>query len=311
MDFKLHQAKEINIIPNKTSSLSQDRYFLSQEQKDFYNKNGFLVIKGLIDLPTLYSCKQRFLDICKGVVDRGNMIVMKELSLINSGKTGEDLINKIQDILYDDIFPIYFENPRLLHVLSQLIDSENITAVHSMLINKPPGTGRHPSHQDLHYFPFRPVDKIIAAWTAIDHVHRDNGCLFVIPESHKKQILYEHGYPPAQDGVINKMYHGIVNEGSVSKEVDRVYVEMSAGDTVLFHPLLVHGSGPNVTKGYRKAISCHYAASECYYIDVEGTTQETIANEVRELASKKGFPLTFTEIWQYRSKLVKGVKCNL
>ncbi len=36
-----------------------------------------------------------------------------------------------------------------------------------------------------------------------------------------------------------------------------------------------------------QAISCHYASSDCYYIDVKGTTQEIISNEVKELAAKK------------------------
>jgi phytanoyl-CoA hydroxylase len=37
-------------------------------------------------------------------------------------------------------------------------------AMHTMLINKPPDPGtltsRHPLHQDLYYFPFRPADKV-------------------------------------------------------------------------------------------------------------------------------------------------------
>lgn len=36
-----------------------------------------------------------------------------------------------------------------------------------------------------------------------------------------------------------------------------------------------------------QAISCHYASADCYYIDVRGTTQENIENEVKELAQKK------------------------
>ncbi len=41
----------------------------------------------------------------------------------------------------------------------EAIIGPNIKAMHTMLINKPPNageTGRHPLHQDLHYFPFRP-----------------------------------------------------------------------------------------------------------------------------------------------------------
>ena len=44
-----------------------------------------------------------------------------------------------------------------------------------------------------------------------------------------------------------------------------------------------------------QAISCHYASSHCYYIDVEGTSQENIANELVELAQKKlGPDIDFT-----------------
>lgn len=36
-----------------------------------------------------------------------------------------------------------------------------------------------------------------------------------------------------------------------------------------------------------QAISCHYAAAECYTIDVRGTSQENIGNEVIELAKRR------------------------
>ncbi len=39
-----------------------------------------------------------------------------------------------------------------------------------------------------------------------------------------------------------------------------------------------------------QAISCHFASSNCDYIDVSGTTQETIATEVKELAKKRVGP---------------------
>jgi ectoine hydroxylase-related dioxygenase (phytanoyl-CoA dioxygenase family) len=51
-----------------------------------------------------------------------------------------------------------------------------------------------------------------------------------------------------------------------AREVDleaRVHVEMEPGDTLLFHPLLVHGSGRNRSSGFRRAISVHYASIDC------------------------------------------------
>ena len=48
---------------------------------------------------------------------------------------------------------------------------------------------------DLHYFPFRPADSIVCSWTAMEHVHKQNGCLVVLPGTHKSQQLLPHNYP--------------------------------------------------------------------------------------------------------------------
>lgn len=55
-------------------------------------------------------------------------------------------------------------------------------------------TSRHPLHQDLHYFPFRPSNSIVCAWTAMEHIDRDNGCLVVLPGTHRGP-LKTHDYP--------------------------------------------------------------------------------------------------------------------
>jgi len=45
---------------------------------------------------------------------------------------------------------------------------------------------------------------------------------------------------------VNKAYHGIQN---YDPSMPRLHVEMEAGDTVFFHPILIHGSGANRTDG--------------------------------------------------------------
>lgn len=45
------------------------------------------------------------------------------------------------------------------------------------------------------------------------------------------------------------MYHGVRN---YDPNHSRVHLEMEKGDTVFFHPLLIHGSGMNQTEGFRK-----------------------------------------------------------
>lgn len=79
-------------------------------------------------------------------------------------------------------------------------------------------------------------------------VNMDNGCLVVIPGTHTGELL-KHGYPEWQ--AVNKMYHGIMDY-DLSHRKNATYLEMEAGDTVFFHPILIHGSGSNKTTGFRK-----------------------------------------------------------
>ncbi|KAJ8708253.1 hypothetical protein PYW07_010378 [Mythimna separata] len=273
----------------------------------FYHDNGYLVIRKLFDIPTLNTYRQRFTDVCEGRVEKGRVTVVKDRALAQTHARPEDYINKIQELLFDEVFSTYSEDPRLLHVVAQLI-GEDLTAVNCMLINKPPGTNEHPPHQDLLYFPFRPADKILATWTAIDPVSRDNGCLYMVPGSHKPDVLYEHD---EQVNSAKLFFFGIVNSDEVAPEDRRVYVEMQPGDTVLFQSNLVHGSMPNVTKTYRKAMTGHYANSSCHYIDVYGTRHEKLVRQMEAELRKRGSDLTYVDMWRIKTKPVRGVRSNL
>jgi phytanoyl-CoA hydroxylase len=288
---------------------------LSTEQRRFFEKNGYLLIPNVVGQSDLDKYRQRFQDICEKKVHVPTMTVMKDVSLLNM-EYGQRSINKLQDWTDDDVLFGYCQLPQIVTVVKDLIGDGNIMAMHTMLINKPPDAGtrssRHPMHQDLHYFPFRPANRIVCSWTAMEPVNRQNGCLVVIPGSHKGP-LHEHGYPQWEGGV-NKMYHGIV--GYDPSADNRVHVQMQAGDTLFFHPLLVHGSGTNMTKGFRKAISCHYAnGSACKYIEVKGTTQENIADEIQEIARRRfgdgEIEIDFADVWRFKSKSVSGPRANL
>ncbi|KAG8178034.1 hypothetical protein JTE90_025089 [Oedothorax gibbosus] len=300
----------------KPAALKRFRYTnscdaLSREQKLFYEENGFIVIPRLVSEDCLEIYKNRFRDICDNKVQVNGLTVMKDVSY-HKDRPDERIINKIQDFMFDEVLFDYCRLPQILKYVEGFC-GPNIKAMHTMLINKPPDKGtlssRHPLHQDLHYFPFRPADKIVCSWTALERVNRDNGCLVAIPGTHRGELL-QHDYPDWEGGV-NKMYHGVsdVDEQCLSR---RVHLEMEAGDTVFFHPILIHGSGANRTNGFRKAISCHYAATECDYIDVKGTIQENMANEVLAIAEKKGAQLDDVKyIWQFKGRLVQGEENTL
>ena len=143
----------------------------------------------------------------------------------------------------------------------------------------------------------------------MEKVTRENGCLQVIPGTHKGKLL-KHGYPKCDD-VVNAIYHGIQDHPEFDEKL--VYLEMDAGDTVFFHPLLIHGSGSNLTNGYRKAISCHFSTCDSYYIDVDGTTQEHVKDEVMRLARRK-YPeleFSFNDMFDARRVIVQYGKSKL
>jgi len=279
---------------------------LTKEQRDFYEKNGYIVFKKLIPQEDLDRFKRHFQKLCSGEAPRvPTMTMMRDVVVKDQkGALGEDMITKIQDFQDDPEIFAYCQLPEVLDIVSAFT-GPNIKSIHTMLIHKPPNvgkSGRHPFHQDLYYFPFRPANRIVCAWTAMERVDRKNGCLSVMPGTHRGPLL-PHGYPE-WEGKVNKAYHGILN---YPPPKERVHLVMEPGDTVFFHPQLIHGSGSNKTQGYRKAISCHYSSSDCEFIDVKGTIQESIAEEVESMGLKKaGLKITFQEIWLLKSRLVRG-----
>lgn len=61
--------------------------------------------------------RQRFRDICEDKINRGGITIMKDISLVNRNKESiskENIINKIQDIVWDEVFQQYFLHPQVI-----------------------------------------------------------------------------------------------------------------------------------------------------------------------------------------------------
>ncbi len=238
---------------------------LTEEQRRHYDEQGFLLVPGLFDAAEREVWEQRFRDIVEEVVPPAkNMLVMRDVMVARgavAARSRSEAIAKIQDFHNDPVlFEGYVRNPKLLAWVEAIVGPD-LKSIQNMLINKPPGVdGRHPLHQDLLYFPFRPAEKIVATWTALEPCTRENGCLVVVPGTHQGELL-EHENPGWE--YVNYMYVGAKGVGA---HPDRVHLEMEPGDTLFFHPLLLHGSGRNRSGGYRRAISAHFASSTCQYL---------------------------------------------
>ncbi|MEM6999772.1 MAG: phytanoyl-CoA dioxygenase family protein [Pseudomonadota bacterium] len=233
---------------------------LNQEQIDSYWAQGYCVLPGLIDAPALTAYDQRFLAYVNGELELPEaMKIMQDVMVVKGAVAPTSPahgVNKLLCLEYDPVLFDFARHPALVAAVQSLL-GESLFSLSSNVFNKPPGVdGRHPMHQDLRYFRLRPADKIVGVWTAMLPATRAHGCLAVLPGSHREGIL-EHGSPDWD--YVNHGFYGI-------DEIDltrRVHVELEPGDTLLFHPLLVHGSGRNRTDAFRRAISIHYAAGDC------------------------------------------------
>merc|ERR1719334_99316 len=126
-------------------TLDEAKGKLNNSQREFYEKNGFLVIPNLVPEPLIDECRERFLDIVNGVVDSGAILKMKDLSLKDKkGLPSERVYNKIQDFVWDEVLAKYICLPEVLDYV-ECFTGPNIRAVHSMLINKPPDSGNRTS----------------------------------------------------------------------------------------------------------------------------------------------------------------------
>ena len=233
---------------------------LTGEDRGRYWRDGYVLLRGLIDRETLDRIDARFLALVNGEATASDgMVLMQDVHFLSGDRQPETplhAINKVLSFEEDHELWSFATDARLLGCVRDLVGPE-LKTLSTNVFNKPPGVdGRHPLHQDLRYFALRPTDGIVASWTAIQPCTRENGCLAVIPGTHLGE-LFEHGDPDWDE----------VNFGFFAAQgidVDaRVHVEMEPGDTLLFHPLLVHGSGRNRSKGFRRAISIHYASAEC------------------------------------------------
>ncbi len=238
---------------------------MTPEQQSSYKENGYLVVSGLFDPEELEAWAERLLAVVEGeVTPATDLLVMRDVMVAKGAAKPErriEEIAKLQDLYNDPVLMGYIQHPRLLDWVERLIGSD-FKAIHSMLINKPPNLdGRHPLHQDLLYFPFRPADAIVCAWTALERMTRESGCLAVVPGSHRGELL-PHEDPDWEH--VNYLYLGA---RGVVEHTERVHLEMEPGETVLFHPLLLHGSGCNRSQGFRRAISAHYGSCRCQYLE--------------------------------------------
>jgi ectoine hydroxylase-related dioxygenase (phytanoyl-CoA dioxygenase family) len=142
--------------------------------------------------------------------------------------------------------------PGILDLVEQLIGPD-IILWGCQIFCKPGGDGMEvPWHQDGHYWPIRPL-ATCTVWVALDPSTVANGCLRVIPGSHRGRRLYGHLREDRDDVVLNQAVKP--GEFDPSAALD---VELAPGQMSMHDVYLIHGSNPNRSPQRRAGVAIRY-----------------------------------------------------
>ena len=174
----------------------------------------------------------------------------KELITMSAVHKGSSLkYRKIQDLEMDPLFLRYIQHPLFRDITRKKIGGE-VGVFRSMFFNKPSGGGIPKNwHQDGGDWDLS-VPEEITVYTALDPQTSKNGCLRVIPYSHKECPIAS-----------------VSREADIKKyapEEKCICLEMERGEVILFKNKLLHSSLANTTDFPRRALSVAYIHADAY-----------------------------------------------
>jgi phytanoyl-CoA hydroxylase len=228
---------------------------LDEAQVRRFVEEGFLVIEGLVSEAEVEELRADIVAIargaypCEGIepapADWSDQEVLEGILCIH------------QPHYISPVMLKYVKHPAICGVLSQITAAHlpwwdgSVKCMQSMLFVKPPEFQGQAWHQDEIYIPTRDRS-LIGAWIALDDATVENGCLWVIPGSHRTGYLYPqrtHNNPDEFD---------FAPESYGFDESGQIPVEVKTGTVVFFNGYLLHRSLKNRSRIYRRVLVNHY-----------------------------------------------------
>lgn len=233
---------------------------ISEQDWKFYEDNGYLRLGKVLSDAELVALRQRIDDIMLGSAELDyNRLLMQldsetgkyeDAGEQSRGFKGKSLgYRKIQDLEFDPLFLSFMQKPVFREISARVYGvSTPIAAFRAMFMNKPSHKGTFlPWHQDRWTYLDR--DPLVTTWTALDPATIANGCVQIVPGSHKLGLVN----PAHGSGFLTKEQAAELCSPDKSE-----YMEVAPGEAVLMHNWLLHGSDINRTDISRRAFSVCY-----------------------------------------------------
>lgn len=221
-------------------------------------EQGFFILRGFADRALTSAMWDSIVAISRekwGRFQPDESLVMPESNLASDADVGdakERLVSKVFRLHREGVFRDFIDSAPIVGISRELLEAEQVDCFLSQFIFKNPGAWGQPWHQDEYYFPFDRHPQV-GFWLAVSEATPENGCLHVLPGSHREPV-HEHvpdRRPNANVGYVEIVDHDMT--GAVS-------VLMDPGDLLVFHSRLMHGSTDNASSEPRATMVYHVAA---------------------------------------------------
>ena len=234
------------------------------EQQAFFQQQGYLIVPDLLSRGEVAECQREVQRLHQLAADLeasqdplSNHFQREPFSQAPN-HNGLPVLRKIENTrALSPCFTELAAHPRLVAIVQSLLGAD-LLLFRSTLMLKPAFHGSaHALHQDSAYWPMEPP-ALVTASIALDDATPANGCIKVIPGSHHWG-LQEWGH------IAQQQEAPLTNRDDIdrSRQID---VPLAAGSAVLFHSLMVHGSGPNQTDRPRNTALYAYFSPHVRYV---------------------------------------------
>ncbi|MEJ0020586.1 MAG: phytanoyl-CoA dioxygenase family protein [Acetobacteraceae bacterium] len=230
-----------------------------------YRRDGYLVVRQVLSRSHVADCLAALTALAEGLEpdrrDASGAFIALEPDADAASVARADLIRKFGD--FTDASPALRRaamSARLHAVLDALMGQGRVMLQEMALVKPPRVSGEKPWHQDAAYFRGSDPDLMFGVWIALDPATRDNGCMEVVPGSHR---LGPAPHVPAEDINLCTIRPDLVARDS------RIALPMEPGDVLVFHSLIHHYTAANRTDQRRRALQFHY-----YQVGLEWTSLE-------------------------------------
>lgn len=200
----------------------------TSEGRAGYERDGFRIVRGAIPEAEFQSLTARIAD-----------------AIAHDGPTEDAMLHR-----HADARAVYelARHPAVTDQLAELL-GEDIMLWHSRVFDKPPGAPEVPWHQDMAFWPLEP-DTCVSAWISLDGADEENGCMWMIPGSHKTRLPTEKTDAHGRFGIKVQL--------SDEMRAAAVPIVLAPGDFVVFDRWIVHHSPVNASGRQRQGLAGRY-----------------------------------------------------